>query len=104
MIDEAVQLLLLEDKIEGDLGTTPTEPYEARLVYLRDALGIPPEHGRSASRRFNLLPLETRHAFYRMCVDCLSMQDALNEGLGPREVLEGHLLVAFTTLGGRGNE
>ncbi len=98
-LDLAIERVLREDREEERVaaGCPPENPAHYAFIHL--AFATEPGMTRSAAVAFNDLPPLARRAFYALLVEGKSVEECLEEGLGPREFLRMNILQSLKALG-----
>ena len=97
-LEEALQDLVEEDRSQTETGDLPAEPWEARILFLADALGVEPALARRACAAFNQLPDATRKTAWCVMIEGKSVHRCVAEGHGPPKEVERRLLDALTAM------
>ncbi len=98
-VDLAIQRILREDREEERVsaGSPPEKPSHYAFIHL--AFGTEPGMTRSAAIAFNDLAPIARRGFFALLVEGKSVEECLDEGLGPRDFLRMNILQSLKALG-----
>lgn len=97
-IDHAIDQLLREDTLEEREGRTAIDSWDARYSFLTLMVAVPPRFTRRACVTFNSLAPENRLAFFKLVIECESVEECLAAGMGPPETLRGRCMSGIRAL------
>lgn len=98
-IDESLGDLVDEDREAEASNLPPTAPWDPRYAFISEILGVEPALARRACLNFNMLPIETRRAFFAIAVEGKSIHRYVAEGNGPPQLVRERLDAALRALG-----
>ena len=97
-LEEALGDLVEEDRLADENGELPTEPWQPRIQYLSDALGLDPVLARRACIAFNQLPHDVRRTAWEVLIEGKSLNRCVAEGHGPPATVQQRIREALQAM------
>lgn len=99
MVDCTIERCLREDREQQHVAPGSPPADLKHYSFIHEAFGTESGLVRSAAVAFNALEQRARRGFFALLVEGKSVEECLEEGLGPREMLRDNVLQALCALG-----